>query len=366
MTSLYLDPPGEEQRPLLDEDEDAEGISMVEQIQELQLKMETLENRLKDTIDSTLNREEGLRASIETMVKEAKECVDIKLQRFDQVLVDCLKRRDKRWGVELEKTRNKNRSSWRPASFSTGKNSKELSLRLSCPLITRQRLRISSAHRCSHPPSAFRILPTIIEHFVLGGDQTWWKTRLCGASLVHVTQGWPVAVMNEASVKLPPVPLFDAQPELVRPLLQKWPTVWTDSTGATDVIKHKILTTDELPVRKRAYRVSPQKQAVIEEQIKKMLKNGVIEPSTSAWASPVVLTPKKDGTLRFCVDFRGLNAKTHHDAYPMPLIHEILESLHGAQYFSSLDLQSGYWQVAMDEESKQKNSYYHTLRPISI
>lgn len=142
MTSLYLDPRGEEQRPLLDED--AEGISMVEQIQELQLKMETLENRLKDTIDSTLNREEGLRASIETMVKEAKECVDIKLQRFDQVLVDCLKRRDKRWGVELEKTRNKNRSSWRPASFSTGKNSKELSLRLSCPLITRQRLRISS------------------------------------------------------------------------------------------------------------------------------------------------------------------------------------------------------------------------------
>jgi len=91
LDSLYLDPLGEEQHPPQDEEEDAEAVSMVEQIQELQLTVETLENRLKDTIDSTVNRVEGLRSAMETMVKETKKYVDIKLQRFDQAVVDCLK-----------------------------------------------------------------------------------------------------------------------------------------------------------------------------------------------------------------------------------------------------------------------------------
>lgn len=91
--------------------------------------------------------------------------------------------------------------------------------------------------------------------------------------------------------------------------------------------------------------------------VKEMEETGVIKPSSSPWASPIVLVPKKDGTTRFCVDYRRLNSVTKKDVYPLPRIDDILDTLGGKKYFSSLDLAAGYWQVGLDAESAAKSAF---------
>ncbi len=111
-------------------------------------------------------------------------------------------------------------------------------------------------------------------------------------------------------------------------LMLQWPAVCTHEIGNSKLVKHQIFTTDEIPVRKRPYKVSLEKQQFIESEVRNLLARKIVRPSVSPWAAPVVVVPKKDGSSRLCVDYRGLNIKTHLDAYPMPQIQDILESLH--------------------------------------
>ncbi|MES9880794.1 MAG: reverse transcriptase family protein [Sedimenticola sp.] len=95
----------------------------------------------------------------------------------------------------------------------------------------------------------------------------------------------------------------------------------------------------------------------VKRHVEEMLDHQVIQPSYSPWSSPIVMVPKKDGSTRFCVDYRRLNAVSKKDAYPLPRIDDTLDSLAGAKLFSSLDLVSGYWQVDMDPTTKEKPAF---------
>ena len=127
--------------------------------------------------------------------------------------------------------------------------------------------------------------------------------------------------------------------------------------GRCKILTYSIDTEGHQPIKQPMYRTALKHRAIIEEHVHSMLKQCVIRESHSPWASPIVLVQKKSGEIRFCVDFRKLNAVTKKDVYPLPRIDDILDSLGSATYFSTLDLQSGYWQVFMDEVDKEKMAF---------
>jgi hypothetical protein len=131
----------------------------------------------------------------------------------------------------------------------------------------------------------------------------------------------------------------------------------TTQLGRAKLVQHSINVGDATPIKKRWYRTSRLERAFIEEEIQRMLGQGLIERSRGPWASPVVLARKKNGKLRFCVDYRALNKVTKRDEYPLPRIEDMLDTLGGAAYFTSLDLASGYWQVEMKPEDREKTAF---------
>lgn len=152
--------------------------------------------------------------------------------------------------------------------------------------------------------------------------------------------------------------------EAVRQLLQRNKVCFAlpgDSLGRTGMCTHKIDTGDAPPIKQSYRRMPLARQQRTESDLRKLLERKVIEPSKGPWGFPLVIVGKKDGTERLCVDYRKLNLVTRKDSYPLPRMDECIEALGGNKYFIALDLESGYWQIAMDEESKAKTSFISSL-----
>ena len=142
----------------------------------------------------------------------------------------------------------------------------------------------------------------------------------------------------------------------LRKVLLQYSDVFENTLGQTSVLSHTIDTGDSPPIKQRPRCLPYAHREEVNKQVKDMLAQGVIKPSSSPWLSPVVVVRKKVGTFRLCIDYRKLNSITHCEAHPIPRMVDILDSLNGAKMFTTLDLRSGYWQVLMDPKDKPKTA----------
>ena len=178
---------------------------------------------------------------------------------------------------------------------------------------------------------------------------------------------------SEGEDTLPPhlISVLDAASELTRDqrarataLLAKhvntFPAPGSPITGRTDAVVHEIDTGSTRSIRCNPRKLSPKKIKIQQELVDKMLEDSQIEPSVSAWSAPTVLVTKKDGSTRFCVDYRRLNAHMKKDAFPLPRIDDSLNSLSGQAWFPTLDLANLgllQLQVRLSENAKPKTAF---------
>ncbi len=151
--------------------------------------------------------------------------------------------------------------------------------------------------------------------------------------------------------------LKEEQREQLLQIVDKQPNLFRTEPERTKLIEHIIQLTDPTPIRQQPYRVPERLIEPLRREIQLIKDMGVIEPSTSPWSSRPFLVPKKDGSLRICLDFRKLNVVSRFDAYPMPQIDELVEQIGQAKYITTLDLCKGYWQVPLAQQFREYTAF---------
>ena len=154
--------------------------------------------------------------------------------------------------------------------------------------------------------------------------------------------------------------LSEEEKEKATQVFSKWDSIFSKGPtdiGRTKLVEHRIDLTDDRPFKEPHRHIPPALIEEVREHLQEMLNTEVIKESSSPYSSNVVIVRKKDGTIRFCVDFRRLNNKTIKDAYAIPRVEDTLHLLSGAKYFSKIDLRSRYWQVEICEADKHKTAF---------
>lgn len=140
-------------------------------------------------------------------------------------------------------------------------------------------------------------------------------------------------------------------------LFQKYQAVFSDKPGLTNAAVHDIDVGNAKPIKLAPYRVHPSRVNQIKNELEKMQEMNIIEPTTSEWCSPITLVPKKDGTLRFCVDYRKLNSVTKKNTFPLPRVEDCIEAIGNAIYLSKIDCLRGYWQVPLTSRAQEISAF---------
>ena len=151
--------------------------------------------------------------------------------------------------------------------------------------------------------------------------------------------------------------LNENQTNELKDILSSYSDVLTDVPGKTDLIEHDVIVKSDIPVTRKAYMLPYALREKVRLEIDNMLEAGIAEKSNSPYASPIVVVPKKDSSIRLCVDYRRLNEITIFDPQPMPKLEDVINKLGKAKYLSKLDLTKGFWQIPLSNGAKAKSAF---------
>ena len=199
------------------------------------------------------------------------------------------------------------------------------------------------------------IVPSLSQSLYLGID--FWKKFKLAPSLVSEVKLDPEK--NENIHDLSP-----SQSNTLEIVKSLFPSSSIEGLGKTSILLHKIDVGDTSPIKQRHYPVSPAIQKLMYKEVDRMIELGVIEESHSGWSSPIVLVRRSNGKARLCLDSRSVNTATKKDAYPMPNIEGIIGRLDATRYISSIDLKDAFWQIPLDDSSKEKTAFSIPGRPL--